>query len=85
MGLERPALHTETFTSQAEVAPEQPERIFCPQGYVMQKKIEEIKGLDYCREHCKAMDKYTAMENTARCYWIAKEGEIRDAPQTAAP
>jgi hypothetical protein len=51
----------------------------------MQKKIEEIKGLDYCREHCKRSDKYTAMENTARCYWIAKEGEMRDAPQTAAP
>ena len=78
-GLERHSSHTETSTFQAEEE-KKPERIFCPQGYVFQKKIEKLKGLDYCREHCSAQDKYTAMKSTAECYWIIKEGEI-NAPQ----
>lgn len=65
---------------QADVAPVQPEekgiRIFCPQGYSMQKKVEEIKGRQYCREHCGAnYDKYAASMNVASCYWIAKGGK----------
>ena len=70
-GLERPALPTETSIFQAE---KKHERVFCPQGYAMQKKIEELKGSDYCFEHCGNYDKYTATTNVARCYWIAKEG-----------
>lgn len=76
-GLERHNLHTEMSTFQAE---NKPERIFCPQGYVFQKKIEELKGLDYCREHCSSQDKYEAAMNVRDCYWTIKEGEI-NAPQ----
>lgn len=62
-----------------------PEKIFCPQGYVMQRKIEKLCGLNYCREHCSASDKYTAMENTAKCYWIAKEGDAKGEQQATTP
>jgi len=66
--------------SQADVAPVQPEekgvRIFCPQGYEFQKKVEDIKGREYCREHCgKEYNAYLAMENTACCYWTIKGGK----------
>lgn len=53
-----------------------PVRIFCPQGYEFQKKVEEIKGRQYCREHCgREYDKYVASQNTTSCYWIAKGGK----------
>jgi uncharacterized protein (DUF983 family) len=74
------ASDTATSFSQVDVAPVQPIekgiRIFCPQGYEFQKKVEDIKGREYCREHCgKEYNAYLAMENTASCYWIAKGGK----------
>ena len=51
-----------------------PVRVFCPQGYALQKKVEEVKGLDYCKEHCGiGGGTYTATTNAANCFWIAKE------------
>ena len=51
-------------------------RILCPQGYAFQKKVEDVKGRDYCREHCgENCTRYSAMENTAKCYWIVKESK----------
>ena len=69
-GLERHNSTTEMSTSHPEK-----KKIFCPQGYAMQKKIEELKGLDYCREHCGTSDRYETMMNVRDCFWIAKEGE----------
>lgn len=60
-----------TFQAEEE---KKPVRIFCPQGYALQKKVEEVKGPDYCKEHCGFNgDKYTATINVRDCYWIAKE------------
>ncbi len=77
MGLERPVSRTEMSIFQAEPEEEKkPVRILCPQGYVFQKKVEDVKGRDYCREHCgENCTRYSAMENTAKCYWIVKESE----------
>ncbi len=63
---------SETSTFQAEE--KKPVRVFCPQGYALQKKVEEAKGLEYCKEHCGFNgDRYTATINVRDCYWIAKE------------
>ena len=75
-GLERPVSRTETSIFQAEEEEKKPVRILCPQGYVFQKKVENVKGRDYCRERCgENRTRYSAMENTATCYWIVKESE----------
>lgn len=75
-GLEHPALRMGTSISQAEEEEKKPVRILCPQGYAFQKKVEDVKGRDYCREHCgENCTRYSAMENTAKCYWIVKESE----------
>ena len=71
--MEPPVLDTVMSVSQAEEE-KKPVRIFCPQGYALQKKVEEAKGLDYCKEHCGiGGGTYTATTNAANCFWIAKE------------
>lgn len=71
MGIRVSDSATSTFQAEEE---KKPVRIFCPQGYALQKKVEEAKGLDYCKEHCGVGGgTYTATTNAANCFWIAKE------------
>lgn len=84
LGIRASTTGTSTFQAEPEKKEEKPVRIFCPQGYAMQRKVEEARGFDYCKERCgKAYDKYNAAVNVAECYWIVKGKELRNEQEAA--